>query len=51
MKDRPNILETIDEFMAQGYSEDEAAMMWYCLYADNDEFADYMDAVHDDEGY
>lgn len=30
----PNILEYIDEMMAEGYSEDDAALMWFCLYAD-----------------
>ena len=30
----PNILEYIEEMMAQGYSEDEAALMWNCLYSD-----------------
>lgn len=31
---KPNILEFIDEYMAQGYSEDDAARMWFCLFAD-----------------
>lgn len=31
-QNRPNILEYIDEMMEQGYSEDDAAAMWFCTY-------------------
>lgn len=30
----PNILEYIDMMMEEGYSEDDAARMWFCLFAD-----------------
>ena len=33
--DHPNILEYIEEQMENGYSEDDAAKMWFCLYADS----------------
>ena len=31
----PNILEYIEMMMEEGYSEDDAARMWFCLYADS----------------
>lgn len=31
---KPNILEFIEEKMAEGYSEDEAAAIWFILYTD-----------------
>lgn len=33
--EHPNILEYIDMMMDEGYSEDDAALMWFCLYADS----------------
>lgn len=32
---KPNILEYIDMMMEEGYSEDDAALMWFCLFADS----------------
>ena len=32
---KPNVLECIAEEMEQGYTEDEAALMWFCLFADS----------------
>ena len=31
----PNILEYIEQKMEEGYSEEDASLMWFCLYADS----------------